>query len=156
MSAFIITARAETAFSVFSEEHARYAAEMDDGRGFVAISDVDSARAFGLVQHGQVYMESPTDPADPRWEELIKLPRGPKRKVAQGDEKFALLAPTASAIDVMRDIMEWEALRGASIVTHDLVPQVLVECGVLDDVPMLTTWEASAVRYIDVRTAVPA
>lgn len=151
-SAFILTKNFAEAMDLFHAEQARYAAELEDGRGFVAISDVPAARAFGLVSWGELWLEIPSDPADPRWEELI---RGPKRKRPRGNERFAMLRPTKSAFALYREICEWPDLQGASIVTCNLEPRVLIEF--TDGTPPLACeWNLAAVDYIDSREKVDA
>lgn len=157
ISGYIITPRGEDALALFGSEGVRYAASLDDGRGFVAFT-AERPRAFELGTYGRVLSEVDM-PIEWQADEFLKRiggkPEGPKRQLARGDERFVLY-------DVLdQGTSAWKALelflgdmpRAAAVVFDGATAffYILVETGPEWDCPIPAVWDCTVVAFRDAR-----
>jgi hypothetical protein len=121
----------------------RYAAALDTGEGFLAFegSDID---AHGLAALGRVFTVVDSDPQPEWWWFLI-----PKRRIANGLERFSLIRPKLSSYATASGLAAAQFVQGLAMVLEDDEPFVLVET---DGEPVFDAeWSALAGAYRDIR-----
>jgi hypothetical protein len=133
-SGYVLTREGSRALELFADNRVRFAAELDDGSGFVAFD----GEALGFMDSGTVFMAQEPHPDYPPswpWRDC------PKRAIATGREHFALLS-----VSFEEYLHTQEAVTGCVRVTDELL---LVE----SDGPISAGpgWSAGVMEYRDKR-----
>jgi hypothetical protein len=157
-SGFLITEDADTALNLCGTEGVRYACRLSDGRGLAAF-DADRVRAFELGTYGQILNEVPPEEQE-GWERII---HGPKRHVANGDERFILFPVPTSNISANAAFHFFSHIynpRGAALVWDGAKATfyVLIETGPewTELLEVESVWDCTVTEYRDARLEVPA
>jgi len=106
---------------VFEHSAVRYACTTHEGGSFAAFDAVEPSDIQWFKMLGKVYLELSEPDYPDTWPDWARPTRGPKRKVANGMERFALVSATTGRL-----LLE-EGLVVASLVECDLQPYAMVE-----------------------------
>ena len=152
MSGFVVTKLGDAVLQLSGAHGVRYAGSFADGKGIAAFDAPEWSDVVTLSTLGDVYMETSEPEYPDTWPDWARPTRGPKRKIANGTERFALISPVKSALETLHEVAAWEHTMGACIVHREFVHQVLIECNMAYLPPFEMDWYTGLLRsYRDVR-----
>jgi len=154
-SGYLLTKDPEVALELAGYEGVRYAARLEDGRGFAAF-DTDHEGMYRLGTLGEVFIISEADPNDERtWPDWAR--QAPHKKFTSTlEDRFALypVPPDySSARDAFRHFVGLFDPKAAALVTTGPLGEffIIVENGSGWDAPEGAVWDCGITEYHDVR-----